>query len=106
MKTHVVKIDRSRSLAQEPTTGHNRWHEAIPPIARVEPGDHVVMETRDAFDGQVPAGSNAETVRHADLGEALADGFCYSQAVCDACAYCYADAGGDGYPGGGGGGYY
>jgi formamidase len=68
MKTHVIKIDRSKSLAEQPSTGHNRWHEDIPPIARIEPGDRVVMETRDAFDGQIPAGSNAETVRRADLG--------------------------------------
>jgi formamidase len=68
MKTHNVKIDRSKSLAEEPATGHNRWHEAIPPILKVEPGDRVVMETRDAFDGQIPAGSDAEVVRRADLG--------------------------------------
>jgi formamidase len=68
MKTHAVRIDRSKTLAQEPATGHNRWHEAIPPVLRVEPGERVVMETRDAFDGQIPAGSDAEVVRRADLG--------------------------------------
>jgi formamidase len=68
MKTHVAKIDRSKTLAQEPRTGHNRWHEAIPPILRIEPGDQVVMETRDAFDGQITFSSNAEDVRRADLG--------------------------------------
>jgi formamidase len=68
MKTHVVKIDRSKSLADEPRTGHNRWHEGIPPIVTVEPGDQVVLETRDAFDGQVTPASTAEDVRRADLG--------------------------------------
>ena len=68
MKTHAVRIDRAKTLAQEPATGHNRWHEAIPPVLRVEPGDRVVMETRDAFDGQIPSGSDAEVVRRADLG--------------------------------------
>jgi formamidase len=68
MKTHVVQIDRSKSLAEEPRTGHNRWHEAIPPIVRVEPGDQVVMDTRDAFDGQIRPGATAEDVRRADLG--------------------------------------
>lgn len=68
MKTHVVKIDRSKSLADEPRTGHNRWHEAIPPILRVEPGDQVVLETRDAFDGQITSRSTAEDVRGASLG--------------------------------------
>jgi formamidase len=68
MKLHVVKIDRSRSLAEEPGTGHNRWHEAIPPILRIEEGDQVIMQTRDAFDGQITSSSTAEDVRRADLG--------------------------------------
>src|SRR5262249_46331732 len=68
MKTHMIKIDRSKSLAEEPGTGHNRWHEAIPPALRVQPGDTVVMETRDAFDGQITPSSTAEDVRGADLG--------------------------------------
>jgi formamidase len=68
MKTHVVKIDRSKPLAEEPRVGHNRWHEAIPPVVKVQPGDRVVMETRDAFDGQIKPGGNAEDVRRADLG--------------------------------------
>ena len=72
MKTHAVKIDRSKSLAQEPRTGHNRWHEAIPPILKIEPGDQVVMETRDALDGQVTMSSTAEDVSRADLRPAHA----------------------------------
>src|SRR5215467_5890168 len=72
MKTHVVQIDRSKSLAQEPRTGHNRWHEAIPPIVKIEPGDQVVMETRDALDGQITAASTAEDVSRADLRPAHA----------------------------------
>jgi formamidase len=72
MKTHAVKIDRSKSLAQEPRTGHNRWHEAIPPILKIEPGDQVVMETRDALDGQITMSSTAEDVSRADLRPAHA----------------------------------
>ena len=53
MTTHAVKIDRSKSLAEEPATGHNRWHEGIPPIVEIQPGDQVVLETRDALDGQI-----------------------------------------------------
>jgi formamidase len=68
MKTHALKIDRSKSLTEEPGSGHNRWHEAIPPVLKVEPGDHVVVETRDAFDGQITSASGAEDVRRADLG--------------------------------------
>ena len=68
MKTHVVEIDRSKSLAEQPGTGHNRWHEGIPPILKVAPGDQVVVQTRDAFDGQIAPGATAEHVRRADLG--------------------------------------
>ena len=72
MKTHVVKIDRSKSLAQEPSTGHNRWHEDIPPIVRIQPGEQVVMETRDALDGQITASSTVDDVARADLRPAHA----------------------------------
>ena len=48
---HVVSIDPSKPLREEPGTGHNRWHEDIEPVVEVDPGDTVVYETRDAFDG-------------------------------------------------------
>lgn len=38
MNTHAVRIDRARPLAEEPRSGHNRWHEAIPPL------DHLVHD--------------------------------------------------------------
>jgi formamidase len=66
-QTHEVRIDRSRPLAAESGTGHNRWHEAIPPILRVQPGDRVVLETRDAIDGQITADSTAADVGRTDL---------------------------------------
>jgi formamidase len=72
MKTHVVSIDRSKSLAEQPTTGHNRWHEDIPPIVIIEPGDQVVLETRDALDGQLTPRSTAADVGKVDLGPAHA----------------------------------
>jgi acetamidase/formamidase len=48
-----IRIDRSKALAEEPGTGHNRWHPDIPPVIRCAPGDEVILETRDAFDGQL-----------------------------------------------------
>jgi formamidase len=72
MKTHVIKIDRSKPLADDPGSGHNRWHEAIPPILKVDPGDQVVMETRDALDGQITPTSTVEDVGRVDLGRAHA----------------------------------
>ena len=66
-QTHHVRIDRSKTLAEEPGTGHNRWHEAIPPIVTVAPGDRVILETRDAFNSYFSMSSTAEDVLKADL---------------------------------------
>jgi formamidase len=61
---HHLAIDATRPLKEEPRTGHNRWHEAIAPALEVEPGDVVVLETRDAFDGQLtPASTDADAGR-------------------------------------------
>ena len=54
MKTMTeIRIDRTKTLVEEPGTGHNRWHPDIPPVIRCQPGDEVILETRDAFDGQM-----------------------------------------------------
>jgi formamidase len=66
-KDYVVSIDPFEPLAEEPRTGHNRWHEAIEPVVEVEPGDTVVYETRDAFDGQLNGGSTEEDIEQLDL---------------------------------------
>jgi len=66
-REHVFEIDASKALAEQPETGHNRWHEAIGPVVEVDPGDSVVFETRDAFDGQFGPSSTGE-VAAARLG--------------------------------------
>src|SRR5215210_9345999 len=66
-KEHVVSVDPFKPLAEEPRTGHNRWHEAIEPVVEVDPGDTVIYETRDAFDGQLNGGSTEEDVAGLDL---------------------------------------
>jgi formamidase len=48
----IVEIDRSKSLSEQPNTGHNRWHPAISPILEADPGEEVSLQTRDALDGQ------------------------------------------------------
>jgi formamidase len=68
LREHVISIDPSKPLGEEPQTGHNRWHEAIEPVVEVDPGDTVVYETRDAFDGQLSSESTAEDVGNLDLG--------------------------------------
>jgi formamidase len=66
-QVHVVSVDPSKPLSEEPETGHNRWHEAIEPVVEVDPGDTMVYETRDAFDGQLNRESTAEDVENLDL---------------------------------------
>jgi formamidase len=66
-RTHHLAIDPARTQAEEPGTGHNRWHEAIPPALEVDPGDIVVLETRDAFDGQLSPTSTDADVASLDL---------------------------------------
>jgi formamidase len=65
--THAVRIDPSKALGDEPGTGHNRWHPDIPPVVRCEPGEEVILETRDAFDGQMGPGISLDAVAGADL---------------------------------------
>ena len=48
-----ITIDYGKRLAEEPDKGHNRWHEAIPPVIEAAPGEEVEIQTRDAFDGQI-----------------------------------------------------
>lgn len=67
--THEIRIDRGKSLAEQPATGHNRWHPDIPPAIRVEPGDRVILETRDALDGFVGPGTQASDLARLELGK-------------------------------------
>jgi formamidase len=67
MATHEVRVDWSKTLAEEPETGHNRWHPDILPIVRCDPGDEVVLQTRDCLDGQLGPQATAETVGAANL---------------------------------------
>jgi len=63
--TKSIRIDRGKRLKHEAHTGHNRWHPDIPAILEVEPGDEVVLETRDARDGQIKLGMTvADFVSH------------------------------------------
>ena len=63
MKTVAeIRIDRRRTLAEEPSTGHNRWHPDIPLVTRCDPWEEVILETRDAFDGQVGPETSLDVV--------------------------------------------
>jgi len=53
MLKHAIRIDRAKRLAAEPHSGHNRYHPDIAPVLEVAEGEEVVLETRDALDGQI-----------------------------------------------------
>ena len=61
-----IHIDRNKRLRDQPQTGHNRWHPDIPPLLEVEPGEEVVLETRDASDGQVLPGMGVDDLEGLD----------------------------------------
>src|SRR3984885_6804755 len=50
---HAVRIDRTKPLAAEPNTGHNRYHPDIAPLLEVGESEEVSLETRDGVDGQI-----------------------------------------------------
>jgi formamidase len=45
----------------------NRYHPAIAPVTRADPGDHIVFETRDALDSDLTLDSTAADVTALDL---------------------------------------
>jgi formamidase len=61
-----ITIDRNKRLKEEPHTGHNRWHPDIPPLIEVEPGEEVVLETRDASDCQIKPGMTVADLANLD----------------------------------------
>src|SRR5262249_46813774 len=67
MTSYEIRVDKSKTLLEEPATGHNRWHPDIPPVVRCEPGDEVVMEPRDALDGQAGPGVTADALAATNL---------------------------------------
>lgn len=65
--TPLIKIDRTKTLAEEAHLGHNRWHPAISPALEVEQGQIIGIETRDAFDGQIGPNTTTEEIGRVDL---------------------------------------
>jgi formamidase len=66
MKT--VEIDRKKPLKDQPHTGHNRWHPDIPPAIEVSEGEEVVLQTRDALDGQFDSKTTEADFAKLDAG--------------------------------------
>ena len=93
---HRIAIDRTGRLRDEPHTGHNRWHPDVEPIAAVAAGETIVLETRDAADGQIRPGMSVEDlasldakvrlIRHIERG----GGSHEAEAIRDEVKYAYA----------------
>jgi len=64
----IVEIDRSKPLSQQPHTGHNRWHPDIPAIIEADPGEEIVLQTRDSLDGQFNAATTEADFAHLSPG--------------------------------------
>ncbi|HEY2596482.1 MAG TPA: acetamidase/formamidase family protein, partial [Chloroflexota bacterium] len=64
----TIAINRSTHLVEEPHTGHNRWHPEITPALEVDPGEQVVLDTRDALDGYLNASSTVDDFASLPLG--------------------------------------
>ena len=66
--TRTISIDRRKPLADEPHTGHNRWHPDIEPIVEVGEGEDVTLETRDALDGHLTPRSTVADLATVPVG--------------------------------------
>ena len=64
----AIRIDRSKPLAAEPRCGHNRYHPEIAPVVEVGEGEEVVIETRDALDGQITPRSTVADFANINVG--------------------------------------
>jgi formamidase len=62
-----IELDYTKQCADEPDKGHNRWHPDIPPAVEAEPGEEVVLQTRNALDMQLTPYSKADDLLKVDL---------------------------------------
>lgn len=62
-----VTVAKSGDHCADDPNCMNRYHPAIPPVARAKPGDYVVLETRDALDSDLALDSTADDLAAVDL---------------------------------------
>jgi formamidase len=65
-RRHEIAVDIRRPVREQPAGCHNRWHPDIPAVLHCAPGDEVVMQTRDAVDGQLTRSSTHADVARTD----------------------------------------
>jgi formamidase len=62
-----VVVEKSGDHCVDDPNCFNRYHPEIPPVARANPGDFIVFETRDALDADLDLDSTADDVTALDL---------------------------------------
>jgi formamidase len=62
-----VVVEKGGAHCADDPNCFNRYHPAIPPVARANPGDHIVFETRDALDSDLTLDSTADDLAAVDL---------------------------------------
>jgi len=62
-----IELDYSKRCGDEPSKGHNRWHPDIAPAVTADPGEEVLLQTRNAFDGEVTPSSRAGDLTNLNL---------------------------------------
>lgn len=63
MPRTVFHVDQTKSMREQATPGHNRWHPDIPAVAEVCPGEEFRVECKDWTDGQIHDDDSANDVR-------------------------------------------
>ncbi len=66
MSSLELPVDRSRPVADQPQRCHTRWHPDLRPALTCAPGDDVLIDCRDAVDGQLTRASTAADVASVD----------------------------------------
>jgi formamidase len=66
MASLELTVDRSVPVREQPERCHTRWHPDIAPALRCNPGDEVILHTRDAVDGQLSMESTHEDLLRVD----------------------------------------
>lgn len=59
---HEIRLDRGKPLSEQSHLGHNRFHPDLEPVLEVSEGEEVLIETLDAFDGQLTDGDGVDAI--------------------------------------------
>lgn len=67
MIKHLISVDVTKPVHEQPVPLHNRWHPEIPAVASVEAGDTFYVECLDWTGGQIKNNNNPDDVAKVDL---------------------------------------